>query len=86
MREVPIHHIQHNNDNHLEVHEPAVSIHLYRHTNDHHAVLECKNAVSQSALRGAATWLSHTQVLPLTHPVYMCFSIRSHAGALFVDA
>ena len=67
MREVPypplLGIIQHDNYIHLEVHEPAFPIHFYRHTSDHQA---CESAVSRSARRGVAIWLSHTQLLLYT--------------------
>ena len=50
--------IQHNNNNQLKVHEPAISIHFYRHTFDHQAVPE--SALSWSTCRSVATWLLHT--------------------------
>ena len=78
--------MQHDNDIHLEVYEPAVCIHFYRRTSDHQAVPECESAVSRSARRAVATWLSHTQLLPLTYLIYVRFSIRFYASALFIDA
>ena len=60
-------------------------LHFYRHTSDHQ---ECESAVSWSVHRGVATWLSHTQLNLLTYMylVSMCFSLRSYANALIVDA
>ena len=78
--------MQHDYDIHLEVYEPAFSIHFYRPTSDHQAVPECERAVSQSARRDVAIWLSHTQLLSLTKLIYVRFSVRPHASALFSDA
>ena len=72
--------MQHDNDIHLKVHEPAFSIHIYRSTSDHQAVPECEKAVSQSACRDVVIWLLPMQLLPLT---YVRFSIRPYASALF---